>query len=57
MSRESLVESRKRLEDDLGALQRSLEGAVGWAPRTKAPVLVLLGLAAGFAIAKVLRKR
>ncbi|MCB1054195.1 MAG: hypothetical protein KDD11_01625 [Acidobacteria bacterium] len=57
MSRDQLTESRRRLEEDLAALQRGIEGTVGWAPRGKAPVLLLLGVAAGFAVARMLKKR
>ncbi len=46
--------SRKRLTEELEEVRSALEGNIGWAPRTAAPTLILLGLAAGWALARKL---
>ncbi|MDY7094497.1 MAG: hypothetical protein SX243_16115 [Acidobacteriota bacterium] len=51
-----IEESRRQLQEDLAALQRNLESTFGWAPKSKGPVLLLLGAAAGFALAQAVKK-
>lgn len=48
-------ESRRRLEQDLAALQDSLDRTFGWAPKSRGPLLLLLAGAAGFAAALALK--
>ncbi|NJL28919.1 MAG: hypothetical protein HC897_14030 [Thermoanaerobaculia bacterium] len=51
-----LEESRRRVERELGQLQRALQSEIGWAPTLKTWGLPLIGLAAGVAFALALPK-
>ena len=48
---------RRRMEDALGEIQGDIRQQVGWAPRGRGPVLLLLGVAVGFAAALGFRRR
>jgi len=50
-ARQQLLERRRQLEEALEDVQGSLEGEVGWAPRGRNGLLLLLTACAGFALA------
>jgi len=52
-----LLSSRQHFEEALADLQQSLQRELGWAPRTRAWVLPILGVSCGLALAGWLRRK